>query len=158
MQSGNVYCWGSNQFAQLGVGDGGVPTTCTNVSAQITSQCSGTPQRVLNLTIVKLFRAGGNTTCALDTSNHASCWGDNMEAELGNGSPSTDVSPVPVSVKNNSTGNPFEFSDLTVGEEGACARSLDGDTLYCWGQGALGTAQPDASAPPSIFSPAPVLF
>jgi alpha-tubulin suppressor-like RCC1 family protein len=158
MQSGDVYCWGSNEFAQLGVGDAGVPTTCTDTSAMVTSQCSGTPHRVLDLTNVKLIRAGGYTTCALDTSNHAFCWGDNMEAELGNGSPSTLVSPVPVSVKNNSTGDPYEFSDLSVGEEGACARSLDGDTLYCWGQGGLGTAQPDASTTPSPFSPAPVLF
>jgi hypothetical protein len=107
---------------------------------------------------VKLIRAGGYTTCALDKSNHASCWGDNMEGELGNRSPTIPVSPVPVVVRNNATGTPFEFSDLTVGEERACARSLDGDPLYCWGQGGLGTSEPDASTIPSLFSPSPVLF
>jgi len=150
--SGSVYCWGwaEGSFGQLG--NTGVTQMCTDGNGA-TGPCTGTPVQVTGLANIQLLRAGGSDTCALDDMHHAFCWGYNGDGELGEGDTVTQQAPVVVASP--LTGAKYMFDDLAVGEEGVCGRS--GDTLYCWGGGALGTEAPDGATPDNT-SPAPVQF
>ncbi|MBK8256115.1 MAG: hypothetical protein IPK82_26030 [Polyangiaceae bacterium] len=71
-KSGDLYCWGSNGFGQLGLG-----TTTTATS----------PQKVPG-TLPYLVAAPGNEhTCAIQTSGKLYCWGASYSAQLGVGVP-----------------------------------------------------------------------
>ena len=147
-KSGSVYCWGWSNANQLG--NTGVTQICTDAN-QTTGPCTGTPVKVTGLTGIQRLSAGGYETCGLDQAHHAHCWGYNGDGELGEGD--TAAQTAPVVVADPLTGIPFMFDDLAVGAEGVCARN--GDTLYCWGGGALGTEAPDGAMPASV-SPATV--
>ena len=78
-RNGTVYCWGYNEFGQ--VGDG----TLTNVSAP--KAISGISGSVLSLT------AGAQHTCVIVASGSAYCWGDNQVGQLGDGTTITRLTP-----------------------------------------------------------------
>lgn len=67
----NVYCWGSNEHGQLGVGD-------------TDSRSKATP--VIGFDEAMSVTAGGRHACALPKSGRPLCWGDNAHGQLGNGS------------------------------------------------------------------------
>jgi alpha-tubulin suppressor-like RCC1 family protein len=147
--SGRVYCWGWDNANQLG--NTTVTQTCTD-GDQTTGPCTGTPVEVTGLSGIQRLRAGGAETCGLDQAHHAYCWGYNGDGELGVGSTAPLTAPGEVV---NALDEPYTFDDLAVGAEGACGRS--GNTLYCWGNGVLGTEAPDGATPDNTF-PAPVRF
>ncbi len=69
--SGQAFCWGLNNFGQLGnvgqpIGNGGAPLP-------VTGQSSG----------VATMAAGLNHTCAINTVGAVSCWGDNALGQRG---------------------------------------------------------------------------
>jgi hypothetical protein len=149
--TGNVYCWGWNPpSGVLGIGTPTLPHACP--SGTSTVPCTGMPMQVTGVTGIKLLRAGGSDTCAIDGSKHMYCWGYNGDGELGQSPANQPTTPVEVV---NGAGTAILFDDAAVGVEGVCGRS--GDTLYCWGKGGLATSEPDAEAPPA-YEPSPVLF
>ncbi len=106
MKSGDVRCWGSNEYGALGpnaVGSlSGTPVTlpglkATDVSVSRTNVCavstagtvwcwgdhSATPARVTTLESVKQVVNGGDFRCALKTNGEAWCWGRNNHGQLG---------------------------------------------------------------------------
>jgi alpha-tubulin suppressor-like RCC1 family protein len=137
-QAGNVYCWGSNEYNQLGAGP--LPQTCPFAS-DYEAGCSGQPVQI-GVSHIQSLYAGGSTTCAVDTSHYAYCWGNNAEGELGqvNHEPSF----MPEKVVDEATGNPHTFDDMALGGFSVCGRQ--GNQVYCWGSGVLGT-QTDAGTP-----------
>jgi len=145
--AGNVYCWGSNDSNQIGSAN--VPQSCVFGSGD--AGCTGTPIQVGVTGIQHLF-AGGSTTCALDGARHVFCWGDNEFGELGTGD--DDQYTTPQQLLDSVTGNPYTFDDMAMGRYSACGR--DGDNLYCWGSGVLGT-QTDGGTP-NPYYPALVQF
>lgn len=110
-----LYCWGLNNFGQLG--DGGTTT-------------SPSPQRVAIFEPIMDVSAGSTHTCAVTTSGRVYCWGRNNTGQLGNNT-STDSS-IPVAA---STGG--LFAQVSVGEEHSCARTSAG-VVYCWGKNEVG--------------------
>jgi alpha-tubulin suppressor-like RCC1 family protein len=150
--SGNVYCWGWNIDDELGNGAALLPQMCTDHDGN-TGPCTGTPVKVA-ISNVKILRAGGKTTCAIDDMRHTYCWGQNDIGEIGNGTWGTNVDS-PQEVLDSTSFEPFTFDDISVGSNAACAS--DGDSLYCWGGGTLGTAALDGGMP-SFTWPAPVQF
>lgn len=133
--SGIVYCWGRNDYGQLGNG------TLANAY---------TPTQVTGISNPIGLALGKDFACVLLGSGGVRCWGRNQHGQLGN---NTSVnSSVPVEVQN--------LTDavlLTAGGGHVCARVADG-TMRCWGDNGVG--QVGAGQPPGggFDLPVPVAF
>jgi alpha-tubulin suppressor-like RCC1 family protein len=79
--SGVLYCWGSNQFGQLGIG------TTSDQSA---------PTQVTGGLLFRSVSAGDRHTCGVTTTNVAYCWGDNQFGQLGDGTTTRRTAPTKV--------------------------------------------------------------
>jgi alpha-tubulin suppressor-like RCC1 family protein len=119
--SGDVKCWGNNQYGQLGDGGTSNHTTPTPVPA---------------LGADNLAIAGGRYhTCAITSVGGAKCWGDNSSGQLGDGSTTQRETPVQVA------GLASGVLALALGETHTCALMQTGG-IKCWGgnwSGELGT-------------------
>jgi alpha-tubulin suppressor-like RCC1 family protein len=122
--SGEAYCWGSNQYGEIGDGAAfkeGLPGPTT-------------PSRVLELDDVELISAGNNVTCAARTGGQAACWGFGTFGQLANGDTDNFASPQPTSA---SDGVPLGFTRLdTNGYTHACG--VSNEVVLCWGAGTSG--------------------
>ena len=87
--SGSVDCWGAGQAGQLGDGSFAVDSVTPVAVSSFSSDGAS----------ISASSGTGFTTCALNSSEVAQCWGDNSTGELGDGSsgPGTN-SDVPVTV------------------------------------------------------------
>ncbi len=90
-----LYCWGWNDFGQLGNGDAGE-------KGQSKTHLSATPTIPVDLKDVTTFASGGRHNCAFvasGTNARASvkCWGHNSHGQLGDGTQVDRPSPVLVS-------------------------------------------------------------
>jgi alpha-tubulin suppressor-like RCC1 family protein len=114
---GTMRCWGSNAHGQLGnpsTGPGG----------------SAVPVAVTGLTGIVAITAGAYHTCALRSDTTLSCWGDNTQGQLGNGTRTSASSPVAVNNINN-------VRAVSGGGVHTCAALNDG-SAYCWGENEFG--------------------
>jgi alpha-tubulin suppressor-like RCC1 family protein len=134
---GTVACWGENGSGQLGDG---------------TEVTRGTPATVPGLAnVVDVSAAGGTamgTTCALDASGRAFCWGANTTFAPIAGTGAT--SNVPVNVPSPVLGL-VDAVEIELGAVTACARRRDG-SVVCWGGNAGGQLGDGTHSP----SPVPV--
>jgi len=80
---GKLYCWGRNQFGQLGDGT----TTQRNLPAEVLAPAG--------VTFTNLA-AGMRHTCASGSDGKTYCWGDNEYSQLGDGSTTHRLLPVVV--------------------------------------------------------------
>lgn len=126
-QGGSVWCWGRNDFGQ--VGDGSVTPS------------KSTPVEITTLgTTAKQVDSGGYFTCAVKGDKTAWCWGLNDGGQLGDGTLDGQPSCAPtkckpIAVQPLGLGNSVE--QIAVGLWHACARKSDG-TVWCWGQNSMG--------------------
>ncbi len=81
---GQAYCWGNNQYGQIGDG-----TNTSRTSPTAVSQPAG-----VTFTSLKAEQAGA---CGLDGNGQTWCWGRNPWGQLGDGSTTNRNSPVAVS-------------------------------------------------------------
>jgi alpha-tubulin suppressor-like RCC1 family protein len=131
--SERLYCWGSHDAGQLGIGDGPSQNEPTRVSS-----------RVLGWRAVV---AGGYYTCAITTDDHLMCWGGNGSGQLGLGDDVGRTSPTLVGSTEET------WIAVAAGWNHTCAIH-DTGTLYCWGSNAndkagLGEAD-DTSTPKPV--------
>ncbi|MBI3178629.1 MAG: hypothetical protein HYZ27_03150, partial [Deltaproteobacteria bacterium] len=127
---GVAYCWGHDQYGQLG--NSGALADTQSPSPVDTSTITG------NRAFVHLT-AGGYHTCGLAADGVAHCWGRDASGQLGNGGSSDDTQSASA-VDTSSIGNKA-FVHLTAGSNHTCGRTADG-VAYCWGSdgsGQLGT-------------------
>ncbi len=112
---GDVVCWGSNQFGQLG--DGTTTWRTLSVNAQ---NINGTPTAIA---------AGSIHTCVLVDGGAARCWGGNSFGQLGDGNPGT-LSSSPVSVVGLAGA-----TSVAAGVGHTCViGGTSGTQVLCWGQ------------------------
>ncbi len=127
---GSPFCWGANDFGQLG--DGTLERRLAPV-AVTGGQTFGT------------IRAG-NHTCAIAALTRAAyCWGQGTEGQLGNGA--TASSSAPVAVAGGLAWEEIDVGGSTCGSTGA--------EVYCWGPnglGQLGTGNTSARSSPALVS------
>ncbi len=137
--SDNAYCWGKNDYGQLGDNNG--PTN------------SGTPVEVLGvggtgyLGSVSTTAALTYTSCALITDGSVYCWGEAQALGVN----SWDDSPTPVQVHGvGDVGYLANIVQIVAGSNHICALSSSGN-VYCWGrgnEGALGNNDTTTSLVP----------
>ncbi len=178
---GNVFCWGSNNVGQLGVGFISTPSSApvlvpglSDVVAIAVGEqhscalaaigavfCWGSDGVTSHLlpTLVSLDNAvaiaGGNRhSCALRADGSARCWGQNLAGQLGNGGTASTSSPTPVV----SSELNFNLVSIAGGSVHSCASLADG-TARCWGDngsGQLGNASFAPSTTPVLVQATPL--
>ena len=116
LSSGTVECWGFNGDGELGNGT--------------TSNGSGTPVAVSNLSGAVGISSGDGHACARLSDGTVACWGANSSGQLGNGSTNESSVPVPVSSLSG-------VSATATGGHFSCAL-LSGGTVRCWGENVHG--------------------
>jgi alpha-tubulin suppressor-like RCC1 family protein len=113
---GSAYCWGFNNFGQLGDG---------------TTQDRNLPVRVQGLGSVSTIAPGVEHACAL-VGDQVYCWGHNSFGQLGSGDLSDSLSPRLVP---GLSGGATRL--LSGGQNFNCA-IIQGGAVQCWGQNTRG--------------------
>jgi hypothetical protein len=112
-----LYCWGSNESGQLGVG--GLVAGVAPGRAAV----DGLPTTV---------SAGSSHTCVLDADGAVLCAGSNRFLELGRETAGT------VSSTFEPTNNGFTAGAIAIGDRFTCASTDAMDQVGCWGTGTQG--------------------
>ncbi|MBX3231283.1 MAG: hypothetical protein KIT84_10100 [Labilithrix sp.] len=133
---GTVKCWGDDSQGQTGT---------LGAAADATTSVVATPAAVTSITDARAIAAGRVHTCVAHVSGKLSCWGYNLDGQLGNGK-SGDRSPAPVEVAGGIT-NAFA---VAAGGNFSCALRGAG-SVVCWGgngSGQLGSGDTSPSLTP----------
>jgi alpha-tubulin suppressor-like RCC1 family protein len=137
---GSAWCWGRNNFGQLGIGSLGN----SDVPVQVSSLGYDWAQ----------ISAGNEHTCALKTEGSAWCWGRNNYGQLGIDSDEDKNVPEFVSTLGSNV------SQIDAGAfEHTCARKSDG-SAWCWGRnhvGQLGNGSNTSYYDPGVKTPVAVI-
>ena len=140
--SGQAYCWGYGGDGQLGYGF----TTGDSLPAAVTQG---------GVSYGSIYTEY-DYTCALDAGGQAYCWGVNNAGQLGDGTTTTQYTPVaavqPVGVT---------YTTLALGSATTCGLGTTGQA-YCWGAGLVGQLgdgnNSDSLSPVAVSQPAGVTF
>jgi alpha-tubulin suppressor-like RCC1 family protein len=125
---GNLFCWGSNSDARLGVGLG---------STELSAAWAPRPvDRTLvpEGTVFRTVAVGQTSVCALDDTGVLWCWGANGWGQLGTGQASGTPVLRPTRVLGESD---LRFVDIALGPRHTCGRTAEGE-LWCWGDNSVG--------------------
>ncbi len=110
-----LYCWGSDEFGQLGNGANGDAST---------------PERVQSDASFVSVVALNDHTCALDDAGTLYCWGGNDDGQLGLGDFRARDVPTVVPL-------PAAAAEVDAGRAHTCVILVNGN-LYCWGRNSEG--------------------
>ena len=133
---GTWYCWGLNNFGQLGTGATG-PESCAG------APCSSTPVRVSAGSNLTAVFAGRRHSCGVTSAGAAYCWGENVYGQLGDGTTTNRLTPVAVA-------GGLTFASLSPIVYHTCGLTTAG-VAYCWGDnpdGRLGNGTTTSSTVP----------
>jgi len=121
MDNGSVSCWGGNWDGQLGDGT----TTDRNTPTQTSSLGEGRTAVAIS--------AGEYHTCVILDDGSVSCWGNNGDGRLGDGTTTNRLTPTQTS----SLGTDRTAVAITAGYYHTCA-ILDDGSVSCWGYNGVG--------------------
>ena len=145
---GGVWCWGNNEFGELGTGQDGNGLQQTAEPRPVVADHG---QSFVSIA------AGFDQACALDDEGEAWCWGTNENGRLGGGQDRERLEqsavPLPVVAVEGQT-----FVSISTGFGVNCALDDEGGA-WCWGtnqNGQLGTGQ-DGDALEDSAAPVPVV-
>jgi len=133
-----AWCWGDNASGQLGDGTtvgGGTPVLVSGGHSFAMMDTGTTPNS-----------GGTSHTCGITTGGKAYCWGLNDQGQIGDGSTTTRLTPVPVLSSE-------IFVAIGAGDRSTCAMTTD-RRVFCWGSNAAGEL---GSGTAGGFSSTPVL-
>jgi LPXTG-motif cell wall-anchored protein len=126
IESGVLYCWGFNDFGQVGDGT----TTAQNTPVKVTPG-----NGFANSGTVSAVALGAQHTCAIE-GGVVFCWGANGVGQLGDDSSTPNATaPVKVTPSNGFTNN-GTVSALGTGNQHSCV--IEGGVVFCWGANASG--------------------
>jgi alpha-tubulin suppressor-like RCC1 family protein len=123
--TGDGFCWGSNEYGQLGNG-----ATTPNATANSVPQAVQSPVRF------KQIAAASRHACGLGTNGELYCWGRNDLGQLGSTTGSAcagglTCQPIPTLVPG------ITFSSVSASGLLTCGLSTTG-AAYCWGSNSVG--------------------
>jgi alpha-tubulin suppressor-like RCC1 family protein len=128
---GSAFCWGNNQFGQLGDGSKSSHTSPTAVAGAVR---------------FAMVSPGGGHTCGIATGGAAYCWGYNLNGQLGDATHTDHASPAPVN-------GAMTWLALSAGGSLTCGIAAD-STAYCWGWNLYGqvgdSTNIDRSSPTAV--------
>jgi alpha-tubulin suppressor-like RCC1 family protein len=120
-----AYCWGYNVNGQLG--DGATTSRLTPVAVAGGVGFSSISVGGMGGALAFLE---GQHTCALTAGGTAYCWGYNGYGRLGDGTATSQLTPVPVA-------GGLSFTSVSAGANHTCGLASGGAT-YCWGDNYFG--------------------
>ncbi|MFN0182151.1 MAG: Ig-like domain-containing protein [Gemmatimonadales bacterium] len=121
--AGEVYCWGSNEFGQLGAGRGATVADPVPLPGGV---------RLTQLGVGRLFG------CGLNAAGAAYCWGVAFPSYGNLGAPTVDVcGTFPCNLAPTPVAGGLTFASLSVGQLHACGLTATGEA-YCWGSNGAG--------------------
>ncbi|MFM8529325.1 MAG: RCC1 domain-containing protein, partial [Ilumatobacteraceae bacterium] len=132
----SLRCWGENSSGQLGRG------STTDQSSPGTAVGLPTGRHAVSVS------GGISHACVALDDGTITCWGSNVDGELGRGTTSSSVTspPAPLALS-------FAAVEVSAGTGYSCARSVDGLEVVCWGANAVGQlgigSQAGVSSPPT---------
>jgi alpha-tubulin suppressor-like RCC1 family protein len=132
---GTAWCWGGNEFGELGIPPGDSPDPCSS------KPCSFRPVAVSGGLRFRHVTAGHQFTCGVTTGDRVYCWGRNDGGQLGTGS-TAGASSTPEPVAGNRT---YRQVRAGIGNV-ACAIATSRDA-FCWGAGRLGNGSNSSRTP-----------
>src|SRR5690606_22615932 len=124
---GDTYCWGSSQYEQLG------SASLSEVCGNGTFACSATPVRIEGAPRFTAIAASMWSTCGLDRSGAAYCWGYGLGGRGADSLPAG--SPVPLAVPG---GHAFATLHSNAAGNRSCGLTYGGE-VWCWGPNVDGT-------------------
>jgi alpha-tubulin suppressor-like RCC1 family protein len=143
--TGDVTCWGYNNFGQLG--------NDTN-SGTVTANPAPLPVVLPTATTATALTAGDDHTCAVLNTGAVTCWGYNVFGQLGNttnnGTSTANPAPLPVVLPTATTA-----TALTAGDAHTCAL-LNTGAVTCWGHNRYGQLGNSTNNGTSTANPAPL--
>lgn len=105
--AGDVYCWGWDAIA-------------------LSTRKDKTPERIAGLDGVTAIAVGAKHQCVISGGGQVWCWGENMEGQLGDGTTSSQLKPVPAKDLSGAAA-------IAAGAYHTCAL-LDSGEVRCWGK------------------------
>lgn len=129
--AGRVYCWGNNEFGQIGM-------DTESARSLVPHQVPDTTG-VTELIGVSDIAAGESHTCAVvGSEGRVVCWGRNDKGQLGRDFGSRSARPVEIPGIGASASEPLlGVSEIAAAGRFVCARFADG-TVACWGDNNAG--------------------
>ncbi len=133
-QGGKVWCWGSNSFGQLGLGQTTGPETCSG------GPCSRAPQLVDLPGFMIDVEVGAHAVCSISRSGKLYCWGK-ATVTVADETDETDETEAcsagpcvtrPYDLLENTVEMSQRISRVAVGDAHTCALGDDG-VVTCWG-------------------------
>ncbi len=123
--NGQVYCWGLNNYGQLGTGN-----TNNSLIPVLVTQAAG----VLAGKSVTSISTGMNSTCAV-ANGQAFCWGWNYIGQLGTGNTNNSLVPVPVT---QAAGVLAGKTVTSISTRAIHVCAVANGQAFCWGEGSAG--------------------
>ncbi|WII71665.1 hypothetical protein QJS83_14445 [Bdellovibrio sp. 22V] len=138
--SGEVKCWGSNNYGQLGYDDQVARGASAGSVSSLAPVHLGAGRTAIDIATGSYF------TCAVLDNGDVKCWGDNWAGQLGQNDIAnrggTVGSMAALSAVNLGAGRTAKM--ITAGYDHVCA-ILDTDDIKCWGNGGDGQLGSDDS-------------
>ncbi len=113
---GLLYCWGNNEYGQLGIDESETFIT--------------TPERISGNVLFNTYSLGRFHTCAISESGQVFCWGSNEHGQLGVDKISQSNIPILVSSK-------AHFKSVALTKNTSCAIT-ESNSALCWGSNRYG--------------------
>jgi alpha-tubulin suppressor-like RCC1 family protein len=135
---GKAWCWGANQYGELGIPPAGSPDPCSS------RPCSFSPVAVSGGLRFRHISAGAQFTCGLTNGDKVFCWGRNDGGQLGTKS-TAEGNFTPGRVAGDRT-----YRQVSAGSGAmACAISAS-RSAFCWGSGRLGNGTSRSRGPVKV--------
>ena len=123
--SNRVYCWGANEYGQLGLGTNTGPETAPY------GPYSSRPVAVIGGLTFRQVSAGYWHTCGVTTDDRVFCWGWNRYGQVG------DSSQAWLRLKPYRVAGTRQYRQVDAGRDFTCAVTT-GNRGFCWGYGKVG--------------------